>query len=167
MLDKSKLILDNVKYMIDVKQISMADALYQGERELRNEVLLRPIGMPDFGWEMNDRESLHFVAVKGTAVIGCVLLHLEEGGESARLMQMAVDSNFQKKGIGKKLVDLLIATAQSRGLKEITCHARGNAAEFYSKMDFEFYDEPFYEVGMKHFHMKYKLEKRSKLSSEK
>jgi hypothetical protein len=43
-------------------------------RELRNKILLRPIGIPDHAWEMHDKKSWHFVAVENDVVIGCVVL---------------------------------------------------------------------------------------------
>ena len=49
--------------MPDIRRIDMENPLYQKERELRNKVLLRPIGISDFGWEMNDSVSWHFVAL--------------------------------------------------------------------------------------------------------
>ena len=40
--------------MLEIKQITILDPLYQLERELRNKILLRPIGLPDNAWEMKD-----------------------------------------------------------------------------------------------------------------
>ena len=139
--------------MLEIKQIEMRDALYQQERELRNKILLRPIGIPDFGWEMHDPESLHFVATKNNQVVGCVVLYLNEGINTARLMQMAVDQDLQKQGIGQKLVELLLTTAREKGIKEVVCHARADAASFYSKVNFKIFGEPFLEAGVEHFHM--------------
>ena len=50
--------------MVRIKQINTLDPLYQEERTLRNIVLLRPIGVPDHAWEMNDTSSWHFVAIE-------------------------------------------------------------------------------------------------------
>ena len=56
--------------LIIIKRISVDDPWYQSERELRNKILLRPIGIPDYGWEMHDEESWHFVALDNERVIG-------------------------------------------------------------------------------------------------
>lgn len=143
--------------MIKVKEIKMTEALYQKERDLRNKILLRPIGIADFGWEMHDKESLHFVAVKAEEVVGCVVLYLESGIERARLMQMAVDESMQRQGVGKLLIELLLSTAKARGIKEVTCHARSDAVQFYLKVNFEIVGEPFDEVGVEHFNMRYNM----------
>ena len=36
---------------VNIQRIEIDDPLYQQERDLRNRILLRPIGIPDFGWE--------------------------------------------------------------------------------------------------------------------
>jgi ribosomal protein S18 acetylase RimI-like enzyme len=45
-------------------------------------------------------------------------------------MQMAVETNQQRKGIGKLLVEELLSFCKSNGIKEIICHARNNAVSF-------------------------------------
>lgn len=138
-----------------VLRISTKDPLYQEERQLRNRVLLRPIGMPDHAWEMHDERAWHFVAVEEGRVIGCVVLNpLDKEGKKAQLMQMAVESDQQGKGIGKLLVDELLHFCKSKGMQEVVCHSRSAVVDFYSKQGFEVYDEPFVEVGIKHYHMR-------------
>lgn len=144
--------------MVEIKNISMADALYQPMRELRNSVLLRPLGVPDNSWEMYDHRSWHFVAVDNGEVIGCaVLVPSEEDPTTARLIQMAVNTDLQGKGVGKTLLEQIIQFADSRKLQSITCHSRHYAVGFYEKLGFEVYGEEFEEVGMPHRHMKLKL----------
>ena len=43
--------------MLHIKMISIADPLYQKERELRNKILLRPYGLADYAWEMKDSHA--------------------------------------------------------------------------------------------------------------
>jgi N-acetylglutamate synthase-like GNAT family acetyltransferase len=139
---------------MDILKIKQSDCeLYQQERELRNEVLLRPIGLPDYGWEHNDKEAAHFVAVKDHIVVGCVLLVKRENNR-AQLMQMAVKEEFQSTGVGKKLLQKLIENAKNQNIKEVYCHARENAIPFYLKNNFKIYDKPFVEVGVVHNYMK-------------
>ncbi|MGK7898777.1 MAG: GNAT family N-acetyltransferase, partial [Xenococcus sp. (in: cyanobacteria)] len=58
---------------ITIKRITIDNPLYQAERELRNQILLRPIGIADYSWEMYDRQSWHFVALNRARLMGCVL----------------------------------------------------------------------------------------------
>lgn len=144
--------------MIQYRQIETSSPLYQGERELRNEFLLRPIGIPDYGWEMYDESSYHFVAVDGEEVVGCVVLYplLDKSG-AAQLMQMAVADGLRGKGVGRGLVDCLVEFARSTGFTSIVCHSRDNAVGFYLKLGFKCFGEPFVEVGVEHRHMKLDL----------
>ena len=140
------------------ERIEMTDPLYAQERELRNRVLLRPIGIPDFGWEMFDTKSAHFVAIDDDRVVGCALLNIhDEGPTNGRLMQMAVDGQWQGQGVGKRLVEVLCVHGSQIGLHEITCHARTVVADFYRKLGFEAYGQPFLEAEVEHLHMRIKL----------
>ncbi|MBC9797257.1 GNAT family N-acetyltransferase [Sinomicrobium weinanense] len=144
--------------MITIKNITTDDPLYALMRELRNKILLRPLGIPDNSWEMYDDISWHFVAVENKKVVGCaVLVPAEEKPNKARLIQMAVDTAVQGKGIGKLLIYKIIAFAKNQDIKEITCHSRAYAVNFYKKLGFEVYGEPFEEVGIPHNHMKLKV----------
>jgi predicted GNAT family N-acyltransferase len=144
--------------MLEIKQITILDPLYQLERELRNKILLRPIGLPDNAWEMNDDKAWHFVATENENLLGCVILvPIDEKKEKAQLMQMAVDTNLQGKGIGKLLVIELLELCKQQGIKEVTCHSRASANDFYKKLGFEIYGEPFDEVGITHNHMRINL----------
>jgi predicted GNAT family N-acyltransferase len=141
--------------MISIQLIDTKNALYQMERELRNKILLRPIGVPDHAWEMHDEKSWHFVAVENETVIGCVVLvPLDPGQTKTQLMQMAVETNQQGKGIGKLLINELLSFCKSKGIEEVVCHSRENAVPFYLNSGFEIYDEPFVEVGIPHSHMR-------------
>lgn len=129
----------------------MNNPLYQKERELRNKILLRPIGIPDFGWEMNDEKAWHFVAMHKSQLIGCVLLvPLNEEKSKGQLIQMAVDNDWQGKGTGKLLVLVLIEFAESQGIKEIEVHSRADVTTFYEQFGFQVYGDEFEEVGVKH-----------------
>ena len=139
---------------INILRIDMEDPLYQQERLLRNRILLRPIGIPDFGWEHLDGSSWHFVALSENRVIGCVVLvRLEPQARKTQLIQMAVETEMQGKGIGRELVRELISFARETGVEEIQVHAREGVTAFYEKIGFEITGEPFDEAGIMHRHM--------------
>ncbi|MEZ7499899.1 GNAT family N-acetyltransferase [Flavobacterium sp. Arc3] len=145
--------------MITIQRIETSNPLYQLETDLRNRILLRPIGVPDHTWEMHDHKAWHFVAVESNAVIGCVVLNpLNPDKTKTQLMQMAVETNQQGKGIGKLLVKELLSFCNANGIKEVVCHARHNAVPFYLILGFEIYDAPFVEVGIQHSHMRINLD---------
>jgi predicted GNAT family N-acyltransferase len=142
-----------------IKRIALEDHLYQQERELRNRILLRPIGIPDYGWEQNDANSWHFVAIENEKVVGCVVLvRLDEKVSKTQLIQMAVEKDFQGRGIGRMLVEHLVEFASKQEVQEIQIHARDDVTAFYEQLGFEIVGEPFYEVGIKHRHMLMRLD---------
>lgn len=144
--------------MIVIKTITTDDAHYPAMRELRNRVLLRPIGLPDGAWEMHDKESWLFVAVEDNNVVGCsILVPLKEDPKHAQLMQMAVDTKLQGRGVGKLIASEMISFAKKIGLEEISCHSRDYAVNFYAKLGFEVYGETFEEAGIAHKHMRIML----------
>jgi len=137
--------------MFHILRIAMQHPLYQKERELRNKILLRPIGIPDFGWEMNDSKSWHFVAVDDAEIIGCVLLvPLDENLQKGQLIQMAVDHGWQGKGVGKQLVKDLLVFAKTKGFTEIVIHSRAAVTSFYEALGFQTFGDEFEEVGVAH-----------------
>jgi len=144
--------------MPEVIRINMKDPLYQKERLLRNRVLLRPIGIPDFGWEMNDPRAWHFVAIESGHLIGCVLLvPMDDMNTKAQLTQMAVDDSCQKTGVGRLLVQELIDFAKSEGIREIEIHSRSTVTQFYERFGFEVFGPEFEEVGISHRYMSKRL----------
>lgn len=141
--------------MVSIKNITTKDPFYSPMRELRNKVLLRPLGVPDYSWEMYDHRSWHFIAVEENKLVGCaILVPAEDNSHTLRLIQMAVDTDQQGKGIGRLLLEYMIEYARDRACSEINCHARQYAVDFYKKLGFEVYGEPFEEVGIPHNHMK-------------
>ena len=144
--------------MISYERIKIDSPHYQAERELRNALLLRPIGLPDSAWEMHDNDSFHFVALEGEDVVGCVVLYpIPSTPGRLQLMQMVVVERFRGKCIGRGLVEELIAFTLAEHCREIVCHARQEAVGFYDKLGFCVYDDPFDEAGIVHRHMRYKL----------
>lgn len=142
-----------------IKRIALEDPLYEEERKLRNRILLRPIGIPDYGWEQNDMNSWHFVAVENDKVVGCVVLvRLDEKASKTQLIQMAVEKDFQGRGIGRMLVEHLVEFASKQEVQEIQIHARDDVTAFYEQLGFEIVGEPFLEVGIKHRHMLMRLD---------
>lgn len=142
--------------------------LYEQEVDLRQRVLLEPINftIADFEKEFPGVEDRfeHFVCVidhpTGKRVIGCVCLlpnHPQPG--IGKLMQMAVDPQRQREGIGRELVVELERRAFGElGLQELFCHAREDARPFYERLGWEVDGEMFMEAGIPHFRMRFRPE---------
>lgn len=126
--------------MIQIRKISKEDSLYQGERLLRQQVLLASKGLVNYPWDSLDSVSEHFVALPPDApeeVIGCLLLYRFPFEFSrGRLMQMAVKDSWQKKGVGAALVEELLAEAKRQGLAEVLVKSRIEVVGFYETLGF-------------------------------
>lgn len=130
---------------------------YKKMVELRNDVLLAPIGLPYYEEVLkDDAKSIHCVAFEeDRAVACCVLTDLGDG--LVQLRQMAVASDKQNKGLGAELIAFAEEVARENDFKEIMLHARRVAENFYLQNKYYFVGEEFDEVDIPHFEMRKKL----------
>ncbi|MBL9032853.1 MAG: GNAT family N-acetyltransferase [Phycisphaerae bacterium] len=147
--------------MVRVRRISTTDPLYRQQCALREEVLLRPIGldMARFRAEFPGVEEQleHYVATveqtNGPRVIGCASL-LVASPESGRLMQMAVDLQRQGEGVGRRLVVAIESRAFGElRLRELYCHAQLAAVGFFLSLGWTPAGDVFHEAGLAHRRM--------------
>lgn len=146
-----------------ILRIDTAHPLYGQEVDLRERVLLKPLGL-DIEKLRNmypeqEEESKHIVVVidhpTGELVIGCIHLrpNCPEKG-IGKLSQMAVDPQRQNEGVGRILVAEVEKMAVGElGLHEIYCHAQAPAVGFYKKMGWSIEGEMFSEADIEHYKM--------------
>jgi predicted GNAT family N-acyltransferase len=149
--------------VIRIRRISVHDELYRQECALREEVLLRPLGLDlaRFLAEFPgvEERAEHFVAtveVSGQErVVGCVELLANEPREGAgRVMQMAVDRQRQGEGVGRRLIVAAEVRAFGElGLGELFCHSQEGAVGFYRKLGWDEDSGSFLEAGIPHRRM--------------
>lgn len=149
--------------MITYQRIDASHRLYPGECQLRELVLLRPIGydMDRFRAEYPGVEDrfLHFVAVMGSPggdrVVGCVLLLPQTDTPGfGKLMQMAVHPQRQGEGIGRRLVIEVERHAFAElALQGLYCHAQLDAVPFYERLGWRTVGDQFQEAGIPHLKM--------------
>ena len=152
--------------MIRVHRLTTNDPLTPQEVRLRDDVLLKPIGftMDLFRKEFPqfDATAERFVAVfdhpTGDKVVGCVALipHHPRPGVG-KLMQMAVDTQMQRSGVGRRLVAAREKRAFGEiGLIELYCHARADAVPYYEKLGWVVDGPMFMEAGVEHYKMTFR-----------
>jgi predicted GNAT family N-acyltransferase len=71
---------------------------------------------------------------------------------------MAVEASCRKRGVGRALLAMLEAHAQSRGAREVVLHAQVQAQGFYEKSGYAARGETFFEVDIEHILMVKRLE---------
>ncbi|MFN0132552.1 MAG: GNAT family N-acetyltransferase [Phycisphaerales bacterium] len=149
--------------MLKVRRISTQDPLYRQQCALREDVLLRPIGldMARFRAEFPGVEERleHYVATveqtNGPRVIGCAsLLSNAPDSGAGRLMQMAVDLQRQGEGVGRRLVVAVESRAFGElRLSELYCHAQLAAVGFFLSLGWTPVGDVFHEAGLAHRRM--------------
>jgi ribosomal protein S18 acetylase RimI-like enzyme len=138
---------------VEFKFIGTSGPEYAAERELRYEVLRKPLGLGMGAEELPfERESFHLVAIRDGRPIGCLLFKPE--GKTGRIYQMAVDEKFRRQGIGSRMLAKMEEHLRDKGFTSAYLHARHHAVSFYEKNGYSVSGEPFIEVGIEHRLMK-------------
>ena len=103
----------------------------------RWEILSKPIGKSiDSLKDEYEDSSYHLIGVIDNKIIACGRLHFNNAYE-AQIRYMAIDENFQRKGIGVKIIELLEAEAKKKRINKIILNARNHVIEFYEKSGYK------------------------------
>jgi len=128
--------------------------LGEAAQRIRTEVFVQEQRIPaDLEWDEADRTAVHAVAFNrlGQAIATGRLLRPEPG--LARIGRMAVNRMLRGSGVGRQVLQALMAAASARGDREVVLHAQRSAAEFYLGMGFEARGAEFEEAGIPHVEM--------------
>jgi predicted GNAT family N-acyltransferase len=123
---------------------------------IREEVFVREQKVPiELEWDEWDAQSIHAIAWQGPdfkklSPVGTGRLLPTEPGGSARLGRMAVLSQWRDKGVGRMILEALLAEARRRGAQRIDIHAQLYAADFYRRAGFIQQGDVFDEAGIPH-----------------
>ena len=123
--------------------------------DLRWRILRQPWNQPH-GSEKDEKEdeSIHIIVVRNDKVIGCGRGHFNFPTE-AQIRYMAVDEEFQGKGVGNKILIALERRLTKKGAKIFILNARENAVKFYQKHDYKIIGKGNILFGViKHFQMR-------------
>lgn len=139
---------------VQVREIQYESEDYKKALALRSKILREPLGMTLEAHELiGEEKAIHVGAFIGNNIIG--YLHLSpQNSDVLRMRQVAVDDNFQGRGIGKKIVAFAENLAHLQGYKEIILNARESAISFYLSMGYERFDEVFVQIGLLHQKMR-------------
>lgn len=138
---------------IEIKTITTDNHLYNGMLQFRNQVLLRPIGIPlSYIQPEEEKKDLLIIAVEDEKVVGCCVL-TQRSKDTVQLRQMAVDDALQQTGLGRKIVAFAENTAAETGYKILFLNARDVVIPFYLKCGYEVIGEGFTEVSIPHHRM--------------
>lgn len=120
-------------------------------------MLRRPLGLDLFEEDLAaERRQLHFGMFEGDRLVACAVAD-RETGDVAKVRQMVVASEYQRRGVGTKLMSELARVLKDRGIRKIVLHARANAVGFYEKLGFSVVGNGFVEVTIPHYRMEKNL----------
>jgi N-acetylglutamate synthase-like GNAT family acetyltransferase len=106
--------------------------------ELRYRVLRAPWGQPK-DTEKDDYEpiSQHFMAIDEAngKVVGVIKM-FEKTESVGWFSHLAIDPGYQKKGVGRLLMDTIEQAAREKGYQVIGCMSRLNTTAYFERMGF-------------------------------
>ena len=142
--------------MIEFRGYAHGSADYQAALDLRLEVLRSPLGLTfDPADLAKEASEIHLGAFEGDRLVATLILIPH--GDEAKMRQVAVAPDRQGQGIGGKLVAFSEDFARAAGFSAMALHARETAVEFYERLGYTAYGEPFIEVTIPHRAMRREL----------
>lgn len=132
---------------IEIKKVSVNDIL-----PIRHKVL-----WPDKPFEFvkvdGDEEGIHFGLYADDMLVTVISLFAE--GQSLRFRKFATLPEYQNRGLGKMMILKVIKYARENGFERLWCDARTDALNFYERVGFKKFSEPFFKEEIEY----YKIEK--------
>jgi GNAT superfamily N-acetyltransferase len=142
---------------IKCKMIDFQSPEYNETVELRRRILRKPLGI-DFSEDQLAKEGsdIHLGLYLHNVLVACLILTPEPEGK-IKMRQVAVDAEFQGKGIGKKMIAFAEQWASDNNYTYMHCNARKTAVPFYLQSKYIIVGDTFLEVNIPHLYMYKKL----------
>lgn len=137
--------------MLDVHVIPVSWQSHESAlRQVRQAVFVEEQKIPpETEFDAHDNQAEHVLALNSAGqAVGCGRLL-----ESGLIGRVAVITEARGNGLGRDLIDALIAAAETRKLNKVFLHAQDSAQGFYKKLDFILTGETFTEAGIRHLSM--------------
>lgn len=108
---------------------------------------------PDEDRDGLDEEADHVVAYLGTKPVGAGRVVYDRSGKTAKIGRMVVIREMRNRGIGRGILERLLALARAKGVRTAVLGAQESASGFYERVGFVRTEETFMEVGIPHVTM--------------
>jgi N-acetylglutamate synthase-like GNAT family acetyltransferase len=128
--------------MIEIRTPQTAHE-WEAYYDLRYHVLRKPLNQP-LGSEKNegDTTGIHFALFESSVIKAIARLDLQENN-IAQVRFVAVETETQGKGYGKKIMEAVEAECSKRGIQKIILHARDYAVDFYLKLNYKLVEKSY------------------------
>ena len=115
--------------------------------EIRRRVFIEEQSVPEaLEWDGLDENAVHVLASdNANRPIGCARL-LPQG----KIGRMAVLPEWRGRGVGRTMLETLIALARTQGLPEVSLSAQTHAIPFYEQAGFQSCSEIYDDAGIPH-----------------
>lgn len=141
------------KPMVDVR-VGTWDELGREAQAIRGKVFIEEQKIPaEMEWDAADAECVHAVAYNRFGMALATGRLLEHVPGTAKIGRMAVLPAMRGSGIGRAVLETLMAAARARGEREVLLHAQTSAAPFYQRAGFQPRGPEFDEAGIAHVEM--------------
>jgi predicted GNAT family N-acyltransferase len=102
-------------------------------------------------FDADDERAVHVLADVGGAPVGTgrIVFH----GACAKIGRMAVLKDHRRSGVGRALMDALVAVAAEQRCTQLVLHAQVHAIPFYDALGFHIVGDEFEEAGIAHRRM--------------
>ena len=141
----------------DFLSVKYGSSDYEQEVQLRDRILRAPLGLTFTDQQLAAEESEFHFALRGDSQLVACLVVTPLTETHAKIRQMAVDTNFQRQGLGTQLVGKVEQELAAQGFGEVELNARDIAVDFYKRLGYETEGDLFLEVGIPHWKMTKKL----------
>lgn len=139
--------------MVEVR-VGRWSELGRDAQALRTAVFVDEQKIPaELEWDAADAGCLHAVAYNRLGAALATGRLLEHAPGVAKIGRMAVLQTMRGSGVGRAVLDALIAAARARGDREVVLHAQRTAEPFYSRAGFTQRGPAFEEAGIPHIEM--------------
>lgn len=105
--------------------------------------------------DVDDLCAIHVLAMRDAQAVGCG--RMIESAAGAKIGRMAVLPEYRGRGIGRQVLDYLVAAARERGARLAYLHAQVPVEGFYLKYGFRPVGGVFEEAGIPHRRMELAL----------
>ena len=141
-------------------QVQVGDWATLGDQAgaIRRAVFVDEQGIPaDLEWDAADATCVHALARNrlGLALATGRLLAHEPG--TSKIGRMAVLPSQRGTGVGRQVLDALMAAAKARGDQSVLLYSQASAVPFYLRSGYQAEGAPFEEAGIPHLAMRKRL----------